>query len=155
MRNVETLRAACDDILRDKNLKPVKDSEGNIVKTFCNEGAMYVARSMGCYELDSLMADDQYKVMSKNVSKRWAKVAGMTSAAHANFGGLAFAAMTSEMLKEFHGHIAAIYPAPMEFSESLQKAVPVVANVGKSNLKEKESMAFPVAQGEPDYFIYD
>jgi hypothetical protein len=120
-----------------------------------NLGAMRVARAMGCNELDDIMADEQHRVMSSNTSKRWAKVNGMTATAHACAGGLAFAAMNSETMKEAHGHIAAVSPEPMQFSGSLNKNVPMVCNIGKVNADEKESLAFPVACGEPDYFIYD
>lgn len=155
MRDLATLKAACDEIVSDPNLQPVKDSSGKIVETHCNLGAMRVARAMGCDELDNLMADQQYEVMSDNATKRWAKVDGMTASAHALAGGLSFAAMTSEQLGETHGHIAAVYPAQMQESPSLGKEVPLVANVGKTDAEEKESAAFPVADGEPDYFIWD
>ena len=155
MRSLEALKAAQAANLSDPTLQPVKDVNGKITTTFCNIGAIRVANAMGCSELNGLMADDQYKVMSVNASKQWAKVAGSVAAAHALVGGLAFAAMTGEMLGENHGHIASISPEPMQLSPSLGKAVPMVCNIGKTDADEKESAAFPVDKGEADYFIWD
>lgn len=153
------LKEACDEILADRTLQPVKDSSGRILETHCNIGAERVAVSQGCDELTgpdgkALMADQQYGVMDANDSGRWTKVVGEVATEHALGGGLAIACASSAMLHEEHGHIAVVYPAPMEFSGSLKRDVPIVANIGKEDHKEKESMAFPVAEGEPDYFIW-
>ncbi len=150
----EALRNACDQITHDPALAPERNNVGAIVKTHCNEGAQRVANALGCKELDGLMADGQYKIMDENRSGNWLKVIGSTASLQAQMGGLAFAAMTSAQLGEQHGHIAAIYPAPMEKSGSLGHPVPLVANVGKTNAEEKEGAAFPVAKGEADYFVW-
>lgn len=155
MKNLTTLKTAQAAILADKSLQPVKDTAGKITETHCNIGAERVANAMGCRELDGLMADGQYAVMYRNASKRWAKVDGAAAVAHAMAGGLAFAAMTGAMLREEHGHIASISPEPMQFSGSLHKNVPLVTNIGKTDADERESMAFPVAFGEPSYFSWD
>lgn len=151
---MSVLQDVCDEIVHDPSLEPFRDSSGKIVETHCNEGAERVAQALGCDELDNLMADQQYRVMEENQSGRWKKVLGQEATDHALSGGLAFAAATSAMLGETHGHIAAVYPAPMEWSGSLAKDVPMVANVGKTDAEEKESAAFPVAMGEPDYFTW-
>ena len=44
---------------------------------------------------------------------------------------------------------------PMQFSGSLNKKVPMVCNIGRTDADEKESVAFPVDKGEPSYFIWD
>ena len=142
------LQEACDDVISDPSLAPA----GGV--THCNEGAARVAEAMGCTELSGYMADEQYQIMDSNLSGCWAKVDGRTATLHALDGGLAFAAMPSHRLKEAHGHIAAIYPAAMELSGSLGVDVPMVANVGKQDREEKASAAFPVADGEPDYFTW-
>ena len=154
MKDLITLKAACDAIINDPSLRPVKDAKGKIIETFCNVGAQRVARSMGCKELDGLMADQQYDIMNSNASGLWQKVPGCAAAAWADSGGLCFAAMTAVMLGETHGHIAAVYPGAMQWSGSLNRNVPEVANVGKTNQEEKESQAFPVAKGEADYFTW-
>lgn len=153
------LKTACDAVLTDQTLQPVKDASGNIIETHCNIGAARIAASMDCKELSgpdgkALMADAQHAVMDANASGRWEKVNGSEAAAWALTGGLAFASASSNMLHEAHGHIAAVYPATTQFSGSLNKLVPIVANVGKEDRMEKESLAFPVADGEPDYFTY-
>jgi hypothetical protein len=155
MRDLAKLKSAQAAILADQSLQPVKDAAGNIIETHCNFGAERVAREMGCLELDGMVADDQYATMARNASKLWAKVSGQTAAAHAMAGGLAFAAMTAAQLGDAHGHIASISPEPMQWSGSLGKDVPMVVNIGRVDTDEKESMAFPVAKGEPSYFTYD
>ena len=143
----EDLKAACDEVIADPALEP-----GNGV-THCNEGARRVAHAMGYFGFndESLLADDMIAIM--NAGGPWSKVDGATATAHALAGGLAFAAMSSHQLDDAHGHIAALYPAPMQLSGSFSKDVPMVANVGKQDREEKVSAAFPVAFGEPDYFV--
>jgi hypothetical protein len=147
---IEDLKEACDRVITDPALAP-----GHGV-THCNEGARIVARAMGCREFDGegLLADDMVRIMDSNDSGRWMSVDGPSFSAHAMNGGLGFAAMSSSRLGEAHGHIAAGYPAPMQESGSLGKAVPMVANVGRQEGEEKVSKAFPVSLGEPDYYIW-
>ena len=150
----QDLKAACDSVINNPALAP-----GN-GKTHCNAGALETAQAMDCHEFDveegaePLIADEMYTIMSMNKSSRWTKVDGATAVEHALAGGLGYAALPSGRLHEEHGHIATIYPTPMEFSGSLGKEVPVVANVGVTDAEEKESLAFPVKYGEPDYFIF-
>lgn len=155
MKDLAKLKAILTQIVNDPKLQPIKDADGKIVETHCNFGAICVANEMGCHELDGLNADAQYKVMDDNASGLWLKVPGESAALFALVGGLAFAAMTSEMLEEQHGHIAAVSPEPMQFSGSLNKEVPMVCNIGKEDKDEKESQAFPVAEGEAIYFVWN
>lgn len=145
--NLEALKAACDEVIADPALEPAAGV------THCNEGARRVAHAMGYdgFDDESLLADDMVAIL--NAGAPWAKVDGAAAAAHAAAGGLAFAAMSSGQLGEAHGHIAAIYPAPMGFSGSLNKSVPMVANVGKQDREEKATEAFPIALGEPSYYV--
>lgn len=145
---MRSLQYICDEVIADPALEPV----GGI--TFCNEGARRVAQALGCPDFDDegLLADDMCDIMA--AGGRWTRVEGGEATDHALSGGLAFAAMSSSRLGEAHGHIAAIYPAPMEYSGSLARLVPMVANVGKQDREEKVSAAFPVSKGEPDYFIW-
>ncbi len=149
MRNIQLLMEACDAVIADPALEP---SAGI---THCNEGARRVAQAMGCSDFDdaNLLADDLISIM--NAGGLWQRVDGQEASEHALLGGLAFAALSSARLEETHGHIAAIYPAEMEYSGSLARIVPMVANVGKQDREEKVSAAFPVSKGEPDYFIWD
>lgn len=154
MPDLPTLKAAQAAALANPAMAPQKDAAGNVVKTFCNFAAQLVAKAMGCDELDNLMADDQFSVMIANASGRWKRVSGQEAASWAMAGGLAFAAASSAMLKEAHGHIASISPEPCQFSGSLDTYVPMLCNVGMTDADEKTSLAFPVADGEPDYFTW-
>ncbi len=158
----ELLRDACDQVIHDPNLAPLVDALSNkVIETHCNQGALLVAQAMGCHEFDPAegedlkTADEMVLHIVSNDSGRWSLVDGSTATIHALSGGLGFAAMDSARLKEAHGHIAAIYPVGMQKSGSLQKDVPMVANVGKCNGEEKASSAFPVRIGEPSYFIWE
>lgn len=54
-----------------------------------------------------------------------------------------------------HGHVAMVYPSDeMKHSASWDKDVPLVSNIGKTNMIMKVSDAFPVALGEPNYFAF-
>lgn len=143
-----TLKDICDEVINDPSLEPENGT------THCNQGARRVAQAMGCHDFDdeSLLADDMVAIME--AGGQWRKVSGSDATIHALGGGLGFAALSSLRLKEAHGHIAAIYPVGMQFSESLNRDVPLIANVGRQNGEEKVSGAFPVALGEPDYFIW-
>lgn len=146
--NVVTLREICDDVIADRSLEPRNG------QTFCNEGARRVAQAMDCHDFDdeSLLADDMIAIM--NSGGAWQLVEGQDAADHAQLGGLAFACLSSHQLGEAHGHIAALYPADMEYSGSLARMVPMVANVGKQDREEKVSAAFPVSKGEPQYYVW-
>lgn len=156
MKDLAKLKAACDAAIADPKLQPIADpNTGAIIETHCNFGAMRIAHALGCDELQGFMADDQYRIMEQNRSGLWYKVGGPMAAGLAQQGQLVFAAMTSVMLGEAHGHIAACYPAPMVLSGSLGRMVPVVCNIGRKDVEEPESWAFPVAKGEADYFAWD
>jgi hypothetical protein len=161
------LKAVCDSIIANPAYRPANG------KTHCNAGALEAALEFDCHEFDvpegaePMMADEMYEVMEKNESGRWMKVDGDQFAANALNNRLGYAALPSYRLHEAHGHIATGYPASdkrggvngdgqlgMEWSGSLQKDVPYVANVGKTDCEEKVSQAFPPIDGEPDYFIF-
>lgn len=144
----DILKAICDEVINDPDLQP----HGG--RTFCNKGAERISHVMGCFDFDGLEldADQMYTLIS--CSLNWTKCTGQEATIHALSGGLAFAIMTSIELGELHGHIAAIYPVGMQWSGSLSKDVPLVANCGKQNGEEKVSQAFPPSRGEPNYFCW-
>jgi hypothetical protein len=154
MAACDDLIGACRDVVCDASLLPKPGKGGDPGQTFCNVAAARVADALGCAELDGLMADKQYAVMAANSSGRWAKTGGAQAAAHALGGGLAFAAASSAMLGEEHGHICVVYASTLRWSASLGKNVPVVANVGKTCGIIRVTQAFPVKLGEPDYFTW-
>src|SRR6185312_11935366 len=140
------LKAAADAALVNPKFQPGKG------ETHCNQAVQSIAEEMGCTELSYRMADEQYQVMAANASGRWKKVSGTDATLHALDGGLAIAALPSQRLGEAHGHVAAVYPIGMQWSGSLGHDVPMVANVGKRVGLMRSSEAFPVADGEADYF---
>ncbi len=141
-------------LTQEPDLQPTM--EDGVLVTRCNLGARKAAEFLGCLEFSdkNLMADDMVKIMGQNASGKWQLVDGQTAATFAISDGLAFAAMTSEELGEAHGHIACVFPAPMQFSGSLNKEIPMIANVGKRNGIMKVSEAFPVAKGESHYWTW-
>ena len=151
----QSLKDICESVVSDSDFAP---SGG---KTHCNAASLLIAQTMGCAEFDHgigeepLLADAMIGLMESNSSGKWKAVNGSQAAIHALGGGLAFAAKPSFALGDAHGHIAAIFPLGMQWSNSLKKDVPLVANVGRLNGILKVSQAFPVAKGEPSYFIWE
>lgn len=142
------LKAACDTALANPAFQP---KNGN---TFCNFAVEQIAGALGCHELDGLMADDIYQLMASNASGRWKKVSGSDATIHALDGGLAIAGLPSQRLNEARGHVAVVAPVGMQFSGSLKHDVPVLANLGKTVGYMKSSAAFPILDGEADYFTW-
>lgn len=145
---MEVLKDACDAARANPSFQP---HDG---KTFCNLGAMFVAAAFGCVELQGLTADEMYDKMFANVTGKWTRIIGTSAAQNALSGRLVFAAASSGMLGEDHGHIAPCYPEAMEFSGSLNRFVPMLSNIGKTVGVMKSSQAFPVDKGEANYFLY-
>lgn len=170
----DVLQRFCIQLVADPALQPEYNSDGALVRTHCNQASRKAAQLLNCSEFDNeeLLADDMYAIMKSNVSKRWKVAGGQEATLHALNGGLAFAAMPGAALGETHGHITVICPLGMQRSGSLDKDVPVVANVGKGdpgsplgvadkhgvrrkkNWICKASQAFPVKEGEPAYFVW-
>ncbi len=147
-----TLKALLQQLTQDPELEPKADGT-----TFCNCFTRRVVQAFNCTEFDdkSLLADDMEQILRLNISGKWEPCDGSTAANRAMIGGLVIAVKTSKELGEAHGHINVIYPAPMQFSGSLNTAIPMCANVGKRNGVMKISEAFPVAKGEPNYYTYN
>jgi hypothetical protein len=145
---MSALKDACDAALDNPAFQP-RDGE-----TFCNLAAASIAQALGCGELQGLMADEIYAKMANNAAGHWTKLDGSSASQKAIAGGLVIAAMSSGMLSEAHGHVAVLYPQSAEFSGSLNRYVPCVANIGKTVGVMKSSEAFPVSVGEADYFAW-
>lgn len=143
----ERLRAECDAAMTDPDYQPNTPTPGT---THCNQAVRRIARAMGCEDFPAgMLANDQLALVASGGA--WRPVSAETAQRHAYWGGLAVAA------KEYHphGHIAVVYPQEFPvFSPSWAKAVPWVANVGKANGVMGTSKAFPVADGEPTYYIW-
>lgn len=167
------LAAFLDSLVKDPDLFPVYDNYGKLLKTFCNIGARRCSPGEDFHDFDGdILADEMGRIMVGNSSGKWKLVSGAEASLWAMQGGRAMAFMSSKELDSDHGHIARVYPKPMAISGSLKKPVPWVANIGKgdpgkpvvnmfnavekrvSNWVCKASQAFPVAKGEPRYFLY-
>ena len=136
-------------LVKRSDLQPKPDGT-----TFCNIASQFVAQFFGCKDFnDSILAEAMIEFMEANPD-RWKAVDGEPAASFALAGCLVFAAMTAEDLGEAHAHIAAVYPAQTQFSGSLRKTVPMLANCGKTNGIMRASQAFPVAKGEPKYYSW-
>lgn len=150
-RNAARLKAICDAVVTDKNFV-MRDITGDgISETFCNRALWETAAEMGYPEIRNKKLSANQSIDAILADKRWRSDTGERAAEHARMGGLAIAGVKAKK----HGHVATVYPAAMLFSGSLDKYVPVLANVGKRNGIMKASEAFPVADGEPEYFLFD
>jgi len=126
-------------------------------RTFCNVGVTRVASAYGYIFAPDTLANDMIKIMRGD--RRWTNVFsnGTKAHYHACAGGLAVAAIAMDG----HGHVACVAPSPMCFSGSLGRYVPMIMNVGKNEAIGghsqycRVSQAFPVAHGEPEYFLLD
>jgi len=148
MHRVERYREFCHMLVADPEMQAETTDAG--LKTKCN----YALRK-ACIELldyqgfDGMMANAIIRA-AKYSPGMWRMSTGEHARKAVIEGGFAFAG------KEYpeHGHVALIYPGPMMRSGSWDVDVPLVANVGRRNGVMKVSQAFPVSQGQPDYFVY-
>jgi hypothetical protein len=124
------------------------DGDGD-KETFCNIALDRVLGLCGIprmvYKLNGqpLMANAMIDFMRSSVN--WELVSGEVATARASVGTLVVAAQQADG----HGHVAPVYPSPMEHSGSWGKYVPMLSNVGRQNAVLKSSMCF---RTEPEYF---
>lgn len=135
----QMLKQACDAILADNNLK--QNAQG---QTFCNIAVQRALSLMG-----ALPPGGTANAMIDKMASSWAQVTGEQAHALALDGQIVVAAQKGAA----HGHVALVYPAPMELSGSWNKHVPMLANVGKSSVSGlvRASRAF---RTEPAYYAY-
>lgn len=117
--------------------------------TYCNFALQRVGKFYNYPYFDGLLAD---QISQKAVSGEFPsiiKTTGEDAVGFAMKGGLCFAAKFFDP----HGHVSVVAPVPAAFSPSWNKNIPVLANVGETNGFIPTSQAFPVSQGEPDYFL--
>lgn len=145
---MDDIKALCDGVLANPAFKPKNGI------THCNESVNSIAQAVGCNEFVGLLADEIYQTMVTNASGKWKGVDGSDATILALSNGLAVAGMPSQRMGEAHGHVCVVYPLGMQASGSLGHDVPMVANVGKKVGVMKSSEAFPVADGEAEYFTY-
>lgn len=149
-KNLATLKDACLHVVQAKDYSPRDVTGDGKPETFCNMAVQYVAERMGCGAfIGGPLANRMHDLME--MSGEFTQVSGDDAAALAQKGCLVIASRKGER----HGHVAVVFPAGPQFSASLEKNVPVVANVGKRNGIMRVSLAFPVEdRQEPFYYFW-
>lgn len=146
----KSLREFLDALVKSPDLQP-RDG-----LTFCNIGAKRTLEYFGGkdFYVPNIVADTMYSLLSSNLSGKWSRIDPEFASEQANEGKLVFAALPSWVLTGGHGHIAPLFPAPMEYSESLKMKVCMISNVGKVNAVMRTSQAFPPRWGNPQFYLY-
>lgn len=149
---MKTLKEFLDNLVTQKDLKPIRDPDGVVKKTWCNFGADRVAVFMGYDGLHDAngapyLANKQFDILSQ--SRRFVPCSMAEAAKQAQSGHLVFAAAKLTG----HGHICAVYPAPPKASGSWGADVPMVANIGPKNEITTLSWAFKKSDN-PSFFVY-
>ena len=149
--DVIKFKAALDTVREDKDLAPKIDDDGTVLETFCNIGLDRIMalipgmpRMLNKLNNRPFCANDMCECMANSPS-RYAEVTGEVACARAAQGILVIACQQ----EAGHGHVAAVYPAPMAWSASWAKQVPVLNNIGKINGVLRASQCF---RTEPKYY---
>ena len=137
-----------------ERLKEILDhvrGQGDLVAkngiTYCN---IALNRVLGFCDMDKLMAKSGEPMLANDMcdhfrdSSDWQKIDGYSATSRAMQGILVIACQKGPR----HGHVAPVYPSPMEYSASWQKEVPILSNVGKDNVLQRASKCF---QTEPTH----
>jgi hypothetical protein len=146
----DRLENVCKAVVADPNFV-TRDITGDSIKeTFCNRAVWEIGAEMGCdvFKKRQMYARDIIKHCKS--SGDWTEVSPERALEHAKRGNLTICGKRYPDMD----HVAAVYPTEMLFSGSWNKYVLVVANVGKKNGIMKVSEAFPVAEGEPQFWAY-
>ena len=146
------LRAACDAALNDPSLAASDiDGDGDL-DTKCNWGLQRIAAELGCLEFSGKRANEIHAMcLSKPLDYDSLSPERAVEAAKA--GGLVVASLPNPAGS---GHVAVVYPTSSGFSGTLNRPVPMVANIGKPpNGVVPASKGFPVARyGEICWFLW-
>ena len=137
-----------------ERLKQILDyvrGQGDLVAkngvTYCN---IALNRVFGFCDMDKLMSKSEPMLANDMCdhfrdSGEWQKIDGYSATARAMQGILVVACQKGPI----HGHVAPVYPVPMDYSPSWGKEVPILSNVGKNNVLQRASKCF---RTEPDYY---
>lgn len=146
---VEHLKYIIDTVLHQEDIKPVMDTLGHAITTYCNIGIDRILRLCGYARMinepgDPLMANDICDYM-RDHTEEWTEVTGDVACARASQGILVISCQKADG----HGHVCAVYPMTEEWSSSWGKPVPMCANIGKTVGIMRVSQAFKT---EPKYY---
>lgn len=95
-------------------------------RTYCNKFVGYVARKMGCHDLDNILANDMVLRMEGGPS--WVRTEMEEAHERADLGLLVVAGEWAEP----HGHVCIVIPGEPVLSGKWGRMAPLVANVGKN-----------------------
>ena len=148
----EILKTNMDLMRQDKELLPVKNSDGTLT-TFCNFNAYRICNALGLKLFWNqnasrcMTANEMYAFMAIHPEMFSHFKDNNLAFSLANQGWLIFAAQPEEA----HGHIAPIYPsAGMVTSGKWNTQVPECSNIGISNQVFGINFAFA---DPPDFFV--
>lgn len=141
---MESNREFLTKLVVDTKYTPTPDG-----RTFCNLALIAYAHTFGITCFDDKLANDICITASDHPDFR-IETDPERIMKHAANGGFAFAGKKAQP----HGHVAAVFPGPLVYSGSWKMSVPVLANVGRKNGLMPTSMAFPVKDGPPYFFVY-
>jgi len=160
------LKEILDTVRQQEDLRPLVDKDGHVLATYCNIGLDRVLGLCGIPRMTNrltqqpLMANDMCDYM-RNSFTRWTKVSGEVACARASQGILVVACRRSDTFNG-HGHVAVVYPAPMQNSGSWGKDVPMLNNIGRpfkpkppfteEDLKNRVLKSSQCFRKEPDYY---
>jgi hypothetical protein len=131
------------------DFQPIKNPDGSIQETFCNQFFQFVCSGMGYNAFNGMMANDIIKFML-NPQNGWISPADeATVQSHANAGVISVAGWINP---NGHGHVCFVLPGVLEKSQLWGKLVPSVANVGETVFFGRHiSFAFGIDK-QPQYF---
>jgi hypothetical protein len=160
MKDPIKLMQLCEQGIANPDFQPNQPKPG---ETHCNQFADFVAKGMGCNDLEDhahapIMANSILEMFQIN-TKNWRPVLDMTknpsssgASILAKAGSLVFGIMSSEQLKQSHGHICVVIPGDCKFSGEWNKLAPLCANVGKDIFIGKEmAYAFKTI---PSFYVW-
>ncbi len=143
--DAKLLALICEVVVKAQEFKPKGKT------TYCNLAVRKILQGMQLdlfyleKEKRCMLANEMIDYMEASRSK-FAKLKDGTDAASEARDGIIVIACEKGSSS---GHVAVVYPAAMERSESWKKMAPMLANVGKKNGIMRASLCF---QEEPTYY---
>ena len=163
INNPAFLTQAQDTAWNNQTLKATRDPVTGIETTHCNQGALAVARGVGCTDFPLPPAGgepytaDQLFNFFLNHPQTWFEKDMVDVQTLANAGALVFACLPSWILQEAHGHIVSLTPGAEVWSGSLGMNVPICLNISTIELSARNvgiNFAFPMHKATPRFWVW-
>lgn len=143
------LKSALDSVLAKAapggSLAPQPDGT-----TYCNVAVCDAGRALGLVDWDpNTHTANRIAAICAADTSGWSVVDSQGAADAALAGRWVLACA----IEAKHGHVASVYPAPAQMSQTWGHVVPMVANVGKSVGIMRASGAFRMAN-QPSYYVF-